>query len=533
MISKNRFGTPLTLFFFIYEMNNKSFSQQRAILRPTKHAAFFADDDDDDDDDYDDLSFHEASSMSSAKADTLMLAQFLSSTSPDQFNKTASLNKKQRASRLFNRLKKKSPQLLPLLQKELSPALKANSVRSIASADKKRHIPLPVYTPPPPPSSSLMKKARSAATTMPMGGNNAYQTQQQQQQHQQQQQPQLQPLPLQTPQQQQQARYRARMDAHDASSLEKQQAAPMMTRPNVASSMVARSQSHAPPTTSSLSKATASPAAKAVLRSSPSHHHGVHVRASAVVRSASTTSSRLPLRDSGVYSDTSMDKDVDWIPPVPAKSQHRPRRSPSDHHNLTPSSSTSAHSVHTTSSVADRRRQSHHSTNNPHPSSSSRRRTIRHVQVQTDDVENDKLNSQIVMNCPRCHHHMKVEPINDEKHPKTMSSASSLQSIPMTQGRRTSCPAFLPTGNRLIDEQQKKLEKQHDKDEHQRLLSMIEELKVQLAEEQASRHQLEIAIKRQQTASEKRDMVAREVDRWKEDVHWLNDRLSTLPAPRN
>ncbi|ORX63038.1 hypothetical protein DM01DRAFT_1403428 [Hesseltinella vesiculosa] len=448
--------------------SHKSFTQQRAILRPTKHAAFFADDDDDDD-----VSFDGSSSVSSLTADTLVLAQFLSSTSPDQFNQPGSSLKanKQRASRLFNRWKKKATPSMPSIQRtstSSNPGSKANSLRSVAS-DKKRHIPLPVYTPPVPTPPAMSKKSFTQHHTV------------------------------------------------STVSVPSQQFRP------VAPPMAKRSQSHAP-TTSTPSQKPMVMSVKPSTSSSTSRQRPPHGRSS-MVRSVSTTSSRFPLRDSGVYSDASMDKEEDWIPPVPAKSQHRRKRpaviasdtalQPPPIQSLTPSSSTN-------NAQADRRRSVH----------SAKKRSVRHAQIQTDKDEQEGLQQKqqqpMAMCCPRCHHQMKMEPLTDDR--QSTVSAASAPSSSFSHGRRTSCPAFLPSGQciaMVVPSSAMESDLQHD-----RLLSMIEDLKLQLAQEQASRQQLELSMQRQLTATEKRDLVAREKDRWKEDCHWLNNRLSTLPSSR-
>ncbi|KAJ8663934.1 hypothetical protein O0I10_000209 [Lichtheimia ornata] len=125
--------------------------QQRAIFRPTKSTAFF-DDDDDDFSDY--LTTDDTSSMArslassieanSMRSDTLALAEFLTSTSPEEFAKPSLRKQHQRrASRILTRLRKRPTR--GSLQTDNSSVI---SKGSNSNQHQAKHIPLPSYQPP-------------------------------------------------------------------------------------------------------------------------------------------------------------------------------------------------------------------------------------------------------------------------------------------------------------------------------------------------------------------------------------------------
>ncbi|CDH50509.1 predicted protein [Lichtheimia corymbifera JMRC:FSU:9682] len=125
--------------------------QQRAIFRPTKTTAFF-DDDDDDFSDY--LTTDDTSSMArslassieanSMRSDTLALAEFLTSTSPEEFAKPSLRKQHQRrASRILTRLRKRPTR--GSLQTDNSSVI---SKGSNSNQHQAKHIPLPSYQPP-------------------------------------------------------------------------------------------------------------------------------------------------------------------------------------------------------------------------------------------------------------------------------------------------------------------------------------------------------------------------------------------------
>lgn len=125
--------------------------QQRALFRPTKNTAFF-DDDDDDFSDY--LTTDDTSSMArsltssieanSMRSNTLALAEFLTSTSPEEFAKPSLRKQHQRrASRLLTRLRKRPTR--GSLQTDNSSVISKGSNNNQYQA---KHIPLPSYQPP-------------------------------------------------------------------------------------------------------------------------------------------------------------------------------------------------------------------------------------------------------------------------------------------------------------------------------------------------------------------------------------------------
>ncbi|KAF7723373.1 hypothetical protein EC973_002072 [Apophysomyces ossiformis] len=153
-------------------MISKTFNQQRSTFRPTKNSAFSDDDDDYSDDDSDDFcfmnddisSYHSSQSAFGRHDDTLGLAQFLATTGPEEFmkrsRKGANKHHVHRASRLLQRLRKRPT--MPSLKTTLTSSLESPSPGgrgTIASTERRTHIPLPVYQPPPTPAKSTYKSA--------------------------------------------------------------------------------------------------------------------------------------------------------------------------------------------------------------------------------------------------------------------------------------------------------------------------------------------------------------------------------------
>ncbi|KAI8331029.1 hypothetical protein BC941DRAFT_439610 [Chlamydoabsidia padenii] len=473
-------------------MSNKTFTQQRAILRPNKNAAFFADDDDDEDDDDDLYSLTDDGSSSvvsiSNNADTLVLAQFLASTGPEEFLKPSKKQQQnpqfRRASRLFNRLRKKGAQQginTTTLLSSVAPISivakgNSNSLRSAHGQTKATHMPLPVYQP-----TSSMPSAISNADPI----SNA---------------------------------------AVHATSPSSQNSNKNMAFLSHQPKPRQRHNHH--------QEQTITPT-KSTSTSSVSSHNAPHPSAS---RSTSSNTSRrqLSLRDSGVYSDFSEKEDM--IPPVPApslpvksqfrSSQHhtqpkRPAPLPASVASAAIASATAATkdilpppippfnqrralSSTSASSSSDRRSVIRHSGAVPAAALKRRSVRIRHIQVQTDR-STSKAEEEGEHVCSHCHRPLIKE--NSEYDGR----------------RRTSCPSVLPNGQ-LIPKQPLPTN-----GESKQLLEMIEQLKAQLAQEQQSRLQLEQAMSRQQETAKKIDLVQREKDRWKGDCLWLNDRIALLP----
>ncbi|SAM04968.1 hypothetical protein [Absidia glauca] len=470
-------------------MSNKTFTQQRAILRPNKNAAFFADDDDDEDDDDDLYSLTDDGNSSvtslSTNADTLVLAQFLASTGPEEFLKPSKKQQQnpqfRRASRLFNRLRKKGAQQginTATMLSNVSTATKGNlngSVNSHRSGQTKTtHMPLPVYQPTTPeipltaPNSVHISNPAIHATPHP---------------------------------------------AHPSSN---KNMAFLSHQPKPRQ----RHTNHHQEQTVTPTKSTSS--------SSVTSHNAPNPSTS---RSSSSNASRrqLSMRDSGVYSDFSEKEDM--IPPVPApslpvksqfrSSQHhtqpkRPAPLPASVASAAIASATAGtkdalpsqpppipafnqrRALSSTSASADRRSVIRHSGAVPAAALKRRSVRIRHIQVQTDQpISPAEEKGEHV--CSHCH--------------QPLANGNG--------GRRTSCPSILPNGQ-LIP-------KQPAVEGSQELLEMIEHLKAQLAQEQHSRLQLEQAMSRQQETAKKIDLVQREKDRWKGDCLWLNDRIALLP----
>ncbi|GAA5805610.1 hypothetical protein EDC94DRAFT_626611 [Helicostylum pulchrum] len=136
----------------MFKISSKTFNHQRAVLKPIKDTAIYEEEEEEDEDadhtnDEDNSSSCHSNGTAVAithdsRKDTMLLAQFLSSTGPEEYaaitdikqeNKTQQQFK--RASRLLSRLRKK-----PTM-----PVLRSGS--PYVEPIKKNHIPLPVYEP--------------------------------------------------------------------------------------------------------------------------------------------------------------------------------------------------------------------------------------------------------------------------------------------------------------------------------------------------------------------------------------------------
>ncbi|KAI8148188.1 hypothetical protein BJV82DRAFT_591168, partial [Fennellomyces sp. T-0311] len=188
------------------------------------------------------------------------------------------------------------------------------------------------------------------------------------------------------------------------------------------------------------------------------------------------------MRDSGVYSEVS---DKDYIPPpppvppppvpcldqfpmppsIPAKSRARPRR-PAP----LPADVASAAINAALRSV---------------PEAALRRRSVVRPAKQAAPPTA----------CPHCRQHIQSN----------------------KEDRRLSCPPALATGLLLKEQSEGTLR------------AMIAQLEKQLADERMSRKKLEQAMSRHQQAVVKREQVAEERDRWKDNCLWMQDRIALLP----
>ncbi|KAI7902180.1 uncharacterized protein BX663DRAFT_512003, partial [Cokeromyces recurvatus] len=95
---------------------------------------------------------------------------------------------------------------------------------------------------------------------------------------------------------------------------------------------------------------------------------------------------------------------------------------------------------------------------------------------------------------------------------------------PFPPQKRLSSPPVLPSG-RLLSVSNKSITTENNNDI---LLDMIMKLKAQLDEEKQCRLKLEKVIQQQQRSFEKREVLAKEKDKWANDRLWLNDRISFL-----
>ncbi|CAO3651303.1 unnamed protein product [Cunninghamella echinulata] len=430
-------------------MTPKTYTQQRAVLRPNRNVAFFDDDDfieDDMQSNHDNTDIYsitedDGSSMHSilTNTDTLVLAQFLANTGPEEFMKPTKQQQQNpqfhRASRLFNKLRKKGGNVFSNLQQQQQQQQQANnnnkkhtnsnSIRSMKSQqsnqEKKNYIPLPVYQPP-------LSSSQPTATTKT---NN-------QQQHE-----------------------------------------PIIIKPSVSTS-----------SSSSTSYRRRQKRNLSISSSSSSHH--------------------IALRDSGIYSETS-EKGDDLPPPLPSppmipsksyyrlqqqqqQQQQQQNQQPKRPAPLPPAVASAAIASATTNASVDQYTSMDHSSilnqrrksigKHPIPSAALKRKSItriRHIQVQTDNNNYNKDNGDNNNNnnvCQHCHQAFLHKNDNSEYNGK----------------RRTSCPSILPTGLLLSSNNKNN---QLDAKDAMQLLSMIEQLKLQLAEEQKSRLLLEQTIQRQ------------------------------------
>ncbi|KAG2224816.1 hypothetical protein INT45_005340 [Circinella minor] len=140
---------------------NNRLTQQRVHIIPSKNMAFFDDDDvDDDGTSSTGYSFTSSVYASATANDTFALAEFLSTTSPDEFAKPSSKKKLQqqyRASRLLSKLRKRGAITNTTnVTTTDSNSIKSNTTNDIVSkgptsTTARKHIPLPEYHPPPQP----------------------------------------------------------------------------------------------------------------------------------------------------------------------------------------------------------------------------------------------------------------------------------------------------------------------------------------------------------------------------------------------
>ncbi|KAI9299498.1 hypothetical protein BJ944DRAFT_274190 [Cunninghamella echinulata] len=429
-------------------MTPKTYTQQRAVLRPNRNVAFFDDDDFIEDDmqsnhdntDIYSLTEDDGSSMHSilTNTDTLVLAQFLANTGPEEFMKPTKQQQQNpqfhRASRLFNKLRKKGGNVFSNLQQQQQQQQQtnnnnkrytnSNSIRSMKSQqsnqEKKNYIPLPVYQPP-------LSSPQPTTTT------------------------------------------KTNNQQHELITI----------KPSVSTSS-----------------------------STSTSYHRRQKRNLSI--SSSSSSHHIALRDSGIYSETS-EKGDDLPPPlpsppmIPSKSYYRlqqqQNQQPKRPAPLPPAVASAAIASATTNTSVDQYTSMDHSSilnqrrksigKHPIPSAALKRKSItriRHIQVQTDnnnyskdDGNNNSNKSNNSNVCQHCHQAFLHKNDNDEYNGK----------------RRTSCPSILPTGQLLSTNNNNNNNNQLDAKDAMQLLSMIEQLKLQLAEEQKSRLLLEQTIQRQ------------------------------------
>lgn len=473
----------------MFKISSKPFSQQRATLKPIKNSAIYEETEEEEEDDdaineEDDVFLEDGSSSCyssgiagtagyhDTRNETMMLAQFLASTGPEEYASQIVKNgggdskaqqQFKRASRLLSRLRKR-----PTM-----PVLRAGQAAPIAengppSAIKKNYIPLPVYEAP---------EMHATNTTTSHGNTNTTTTN---------------------------------------------------TNTNTTKS-----------SSPQLPKISTSPTH---LNVTPHHHNKSNNRKSF---NQSTTLSPMQLRDSGIYSETASERDssvvssttynssaIPTIPPLPhfltdlqqfptppyvmgtknSSGSNSPRR-PAP---MPPAMASAAIAACSPSSVVST------STVRSVPEAALKRRSVRlrHVQVQTetgtstDDLfiaaSNAKSQIEDKQACPHCRQVVTV-------------TAASHQRM-----RRPSCPPALSSGATLSTQIFDMDMDDGKETDAKKLLAMIMNLKSQLAEEKQCRLKLEKAMYQRQS-EDRREMLAKEKDRWAGDCLWLNDRIALLP----
>ncbi|CAO3651671.1 unnamed protein product [Mucor fragilis] len=171
--------------------NSKAFSQQRAVLKPMKNVAIFEEEEleeDDTDPELEEEIFMDDSSSSysgtmaavahDSRNETMLLAQFLSTTGPEEYAKQDPKKQQQfkRASRLLSRLRKRPT--MPVLRSATgaAAAIPNHATPSPTQVEKKmNYIPLPVYdyypADTPATSQQLKKEASKKPTTASASAN--------------------------------------------------------------------------------------------------------------------------------------------------------------------------------------------------------------------------------------------------------------------------------------------------------------------------------------------------------------------------
>lgn len=213
-------------------------------------------------------------------------------------------------------------------------------------------------------------------------------------------------------------------------------------------------------------------------------------------------------RDSGVYSETNSEREsclsslsgnYEAVPPLPPFTSMlsdiqfpHPPKSNQPRRPLPPSIAAIMNTTENVRAV---------------PEAALKRRSVRlrHVQVQTTEAPSSEF--------------LREKPMAEDKqacpHCRQIITASSDKS------RRTSCPPALASGLPLLPA--------NDLEDSKVLLAMIMKLKSQLEEEKMCRLKLERAMQQQKRSDERRELLAREKDKWADNCVWLDDRLAFLP----
>ncbi|KAI8647302.1 hypothetical protein BD408DRAFT_408957 [Parasitella parasitica] len=453
--------------------NVKTYTQQRAVLKPMKNMAIYEEEELEDDDTglaeetfMDDSSSCYSGSMAatrSSRNDTMLLAQFLSTTGPEEYEKQNFDTKKQqqfkRASRLLSRLRKRPT--MPVLR---SAAVTTTNINTNTQTEKKlNYIPLPVYD----------HKSADGSSSHPM---------------------------------QQKKESAKKMNSTATATT---------TTPNPTTTTTSTITTSAPSTTIS-SGSNISNHINRTKRQSQ-RDSGVYSetnseRDSSVISTSTACTSVPPLPFTTVMSELQFPH-----PPYAVKSTSSIAKAPQQHQEnnprrpapLPPAVASAAIATATSVCSSDGSTSAHIRSV---PEAALKRRSVRlrHVQVQTNG---DGLP-------------MRLPPVPNTPLTSSQACPHCRQSITPTSNhfRRPSCPPALSSGPVLAAVAAASKET----DDSKVLLEMIMSLKSQLEEEKQCRLKLEKAIHQRQS-DDRNEQLAREKERWAGACLWLNDRIALLP----
>lgn len=523
--------------------NTKTFTQQRAVLKPMKNVAIFEEEDQDfEEEEEDDIYLEDGSSSChsnglavtthDSRNETMLLARFFSTTGPEEYafnnsNNKENQNKKQqqfnRASKLLNKLRKRPT--MPVLRSPPTAGAgftggMMNGAGTILGEStkmiKKNYIPLPVYEEP------SFSNNMNLTTTTPITNYN-----------------------------------KSAPTTSITAAAAAQQTANVANAAN-ANASNNKTTSTTPPTTilkSSTAVATQTTPPSA-LKKNPHQQQ------------APLSPIQQQLRDSGIYSETASEKDSSVLSTNTTITQHlissRPPLPPflndlqqfpqPPYHNITTATKNPRRPAPLPPAIASAAIaiacSPKANTVRSVPEAALKRRSVRlrHVQVQTELLSGSSTNNSkssdanktqkddlvvVVPSSSTSTNQQQQQQQEDRQacpHCRQVISGATNNRI-----RRPSCPPALSSGPfipKALSKQEEEEEEYEDNEEGRTdakaLLAMIMKLKSQLAEEKQCRIKLEKAMYQRQS-DEEREHLAKEKDRWAGDCLWLNDRIALLP----